>query len=264
MDVSRISACSYPLQKQDLEYTFRVISEAGFRKVDLLARMPHFSVSDPTFSLETLKGLSRQYRLRVANIGSYCGQGFSSPSEADRRAAMEDLRKTLDTAQELGARSIRVTPGDGKRSSLDALVPHFREAAEHAEKVGISMGIENHGGEISGDPEACAEIARKVGSKRFGVLYEPANLMAAGVDYRKAWETFREHVVHVHIKDGAYNRDGKWERVMLGDGVIDLRWVWDRMEGLGYTGDYALEFEVGHIEPVETGYRKWYEVWEKA
>ena len=37
------------------------------------------------------------------------------------------------------------------------------------------MGIENHGGAISGNPEACAELYDKVGSKYAGVLYEPCN-----------------------------------------------------------------------------------------
>ena len=97
------------------------------------------------------------------------------------------------------------------------MAPHFKEAAEYAEKLDIYMGIENHGGEISGNPKACREISEKVGSKYFGILYEPSNLMAAGVDYKEAYEAFKDHIVHVHIKDGAYNDEGKWERTMLGD-----------------------------------------------
>jgi hypothetical protein len=50
---------------------------------------------------------------------------------------------------------------------------------------------------------------------------------------------------------------------MLGDGVLDLQWIWDRMEATGYAGDYALEFELPD-ESVETGYAKWYQVWEGA
>ena len=87
--------------------------------------------------------------------------------------------------------------------------------------------------------------------------------MAAGVEYKPAFEVFKDHIVHVHIKDGNYNAEGKWERCMLGDGVIDYHWVWDQVEALGYDRDYALEFEVGNIEPVETGYRKLYETWKK-
>ena len=171
-------------------------------------------------------------------------------------------RATLEAAKRLGARTIRVSPGTGKRDEIDRLVPYFKDAAEIAERDGIWMGIENHGSELSGNPEACLEISEKIGSKHFGILYEPSNLMAANVDYKEAFDIFKDHIVHVHIKDGNYNPDGKWERCMLGDGVIDVQWVWDSVEALGYTGEYALEFEVGKIEPVESGYSKWRRYWE--
>ena len=107
-------------------------------------------------------------------------------------------------------------------------------------------------------------LHRRWGRSFSGFYTKPSNLMAGNVDYKEAFEVFRDHIVHVHIKDGRYNDDGKWERTMLGDGVIDIHWVWDRVESTGYDGDYGLEFEVGNIEPVETGYRKWYETWRDA
>ena len=261
MDISRVSACTFPLKETDLGYTFKVIADAGFKKVDLLARMPHFSVTDPEYSLDELRRVCETYDLQVANIGAYCGRDFSAETQEKRDAAMDEMRKTLEVAKEFGSKSIRVAPGNGKRAVLDDLVPYFKESAELAEKLDVYMGIENHGTEISGNPEACLEISEKVGSKHFGILYEPCNLMQAGVEYKPAFEVFKGHIVHVHIKDGNYNAEGKWERTMLGDGIIDVGWVWDQVEGLGYDRDYALEFEVGNIEPVETGYRKWYETW---
>ena len=264
MDVTRISACSFPLRERGLDETFRVIAEAGFDKIDLLGRVPHFSVTDPDYDMDALGRACDKYGVALANIGSYCGRDFVADSEDVRRAAIDELKKTLDVGKAFGAKSIRIVPGDGKRASIDALLPQFRDAAEYAEKLGIYMGIENHGSEISGDPAACRELCEKVGSKYFGILYEPCNLMAAGTDYKSAFDVFKDHIVHVHIKDGDYNSEGQWERCMLGDGIIDYRWVWNQVEALGYDRDYALEFEVGHIEPVETGYRKWYETWKKA
>jgi hypothetical protein len=78
MDVTRISACSYPLREKDLDYTFQVISEAGFDRVDLVGRMPHFSVTDPAYCLDTLRLMCDKYGMSVANIGSYCGKDFYS------------------------------------------------------------------------------------------------------------------------------------------------------------------------------------------
>jgi sugar phosphate isomerase/epimerase len=263
MDVSRVSACSFPLKEKDLDYTFKVISEAGFDRIDLVGRMPHFSVTDSAYDIQELRRVVDKYGVGLANIGSYCGRGFSDASQDVRLAAMDEMKKTLDVAKEFGAKSIRIFPGDGTLSALDVVVPYFKESAEYAERVGVYMGIENHGGEISGNPEACKEISEKVGSPYFGILYEPCNLMAEGTEYKSAFETFKDHIVHVHVKDGKYNAEGKWERCMLGDGVIDYKWVWDHVEALGYDRDYALEFEVGNIEPVETGYKKWLDTWAK-
>jgi len=261
MDLDRLTACTFPLREKPLDETFSVIKEAGFDQVDLLARMPHFSVTDPEYSLDELEAQCDRHGIRIANLGAYCGRGFSAEEEDVRDAAMEEMKLTLDAAKRFGARTVRVAPGNGKRSEIGALVPLFRESAEIAEDIGVFLGIENHGSEISGNPEACLEICQKVGSRHFGILYEPCNLMATGTDYKEALDILQDYVVHVHVKDGAYGEDGKWARTMLGEGEIDYLWVYDQVEEAGYSGEYALEYEVPQIEAVETGYKKWRDYW---
>ena len=78
----------------------------------------------------------------------------------------------------------------------------------------------------------------------FGVLYDPCNLMQAGTDYRRALSEFGPHITHVHFKHGRPSADGTWERCGLGQGVIDFTWLISELETLGYTGDYAVEFEL--------------------
>ncbi len=78
MNADRLSACTNPLREQPLEYTFRVIKEAGYDQVDLLARMPHFSVTDPDYDVVNLERCCEDHGIRVANLGSYCGRGFSA------------------------------------------------------------------------------------------------------------------------------------------------------------------------------------------
>jgi sugar phosphate isomerase/epimerase len=77
------------------------------------------------------------------------------------------------------------------------------------------------------------------------------------VDYRAAWETFHDRVVHVHLKDGRTGADGKWARVHLGEGEIDAPWLLRELDRAGYSGDIALEYEVNEIEPPETGLARW-------
>ncbi len=102
---------------------------------------------------------------------------------------MREMELTLEAAKRFGARTVRVVPGNGKREEIDTLVPPFQQSAEMAEAIGVYLGIENHGTEISGNPEVCLEICQKVGSEHFGILYEPCNLMATGTDYKEAFDS---------------------------------------------------------------------------
>ena len=259
MDTSRASACTYGLREKSVEYALHVVAGAGFSKVDLWGGMPHFSTDESEFDVDKLMEIASGYGLQIANIGSYCGRRFSSDSSEEVQRELRGAKKTIDIAQKLGARSIRIVPGGGEREDVDKIVPHFKEAAKYAESKGVYMGFENHGGAISGDPDVCAELCEKVGSKHFGVLYEPCNLMHCGVDYKEAFAKFCQHITHAHIKDTAPQSDGKLKTVMLGDGIIDVAWVAENLDGAGYTGDLALEYEVSHIEPIETGLTKWFQ-----
>jgi sugar phosphate isomerase/epimerase len=263
MDLERISCCTIPLRDRDPEYAFGVIAKAGFTKVDLLGRMPHFDLSDPAYDFDAVMAAADRFGLRIANIGSYCGGDFVSDDEEAREQALAETKAVLDAAALCGARSIRTRPGLPEDAAMiDRMVPYYQRAAEYAAKKGVYMGIENHGGPISGNPELCAELFHKVGNPYAGILYEPCNLASAGVDYKRGFEVMRDYITHVHIKD-AYPIDGKMTRVWLGTGAIDFRWVVASVEGLGYEGDYALEYEI-HDEAPETGLAKWLDWFQKT
>jgi sugar phosphate isomerase/epimerase len=262
MDIDRISCCTYPLRDRDPGYTLRVIAEAGYKKVDLLGRMPHFDLTDPAYDFGRVISLAERLGLRIANLGSYCGDDFASEDPEAREQALAETKAVIDAAAHCGARSIRIRAGRPEDPALiDRMVPYYQRAAEHAEARGVYMGIENHGGPISGNPALCAELFRRVGSPYAGVLYEPCNLAVAGEDYQRAFEVMKDYVTHVHIKD-TYEIDGRMRFVWLGTGVIDFRWVVANLEGIGYGGDLAIEYEVD-VEPPETGVAKWLDWFQK-
>ena len=186
-----------------------------------------------------------------------------SDDEGERERSLTEMKAVIDAAAACGARSIRTRPGHPEEPALiDRIVPYYQRSAEYAEAKGVYLGIENHGGAISGNPELCAELFDRVGSKYAGVLYEPSNLEQAGVDYKRAFEVMKGHITHVHCKD-CYEINGKMERVWLGTGKIDYRWVISGLDGVGYDGDFALEYEVD-VEPPETALAKWLDWFSKV
>jgi sugar phosphate isomerase/epimerase len=257
MDIERISACTYPMREKPYDYALRVLADAGVYRADLWGREPHFPELPTDEQLSAIEEASEATGVAIANLGTYPGHDFSSDDPDERQADLEKMHVTIDAAQRLGCLSIRVMPGKGEDPSIiDEIAPLMAESAEHAAQAGIYLGMENHRGSIAGNPRHALQLCEAVGNEHFGVLYEPCNLWHAGVDYREAFEVFSDWIVHVHIKDGRRTDDG-FERVHLGEGDVDAEWVVNALEGIGYEGDYALEYEIPDVEPVETGLAKW-------
>jgi len=233
-----------------------IIAEAGFRKVDLLGRMPHLSLNPEECDLAEIKDAAKIRGLQVANLGTYVGKGFASEDASTQERELIQVKRAIEAADFFGARSIRVTAGNDDPACMDRIVPWFQRAAEYAAEKQVGMGFETHGGGISGNPQLSADLSAKVGSPFFGVLYDPCNLMKDGTDYRVALWTMRDHIIHVHFKDAAVT-DAGVGLTMLGKGQIDFAWIVGQLDAWGYDGDLALEYEL-EAEPPETALKKWY------
>ena len=283
MDMSRVSVCSIALIHHPLEKAVEIIAAAGYKKVDLLEKYPHLSLFPDECDPAAVKATVEAHGLQIANLGTYVGGGqagrgaqwlihgfqdsslgkftscgFSSDDPAELETELDQVRRAIDLAVFFGARSMRYFTGNDDPSTLDKMVPWFQQCAEYAAEKNMYMGLENHGDGIAGQPELCVELAEKVGSPYLGVLYEPHNLVAeGGVDYRSALEIMKDHIVHVHFKDGAPTDEG-FGLTLMGEGEIDFPWIMEQLDAIGYDGDIALEYEV-ETEPPETGIKQFYE-----
>ncbi len=254
MELNRISGCTYPVRNEPLEYTFGLFAGAGYRKIDLWGGPPNYSNDPEECDILGLKGAAAGFGLSIANLGTYPGRKLL---DVGYEAELREMHRAIDNAVLLGSRSIRVSPGYGEDASIiPYLIGYFEESAAYAAEGDIFLGMENHQGSIAADPDNIMRLVDAVGSSHFGILYEPANLMACRVDYKSAYEKFAGHVTHVHVKDSRWDGD-RYERTMLGEGEVDLEWLVRTLEADGYEGDYALEFEIEERVPVEQGLPAW-------
>ena len=263
MDLARFTTCTYPLRELPFAAAFGQLAATGLTRLDVWGRAPHFSADPAECEPAAFVAAAAAAGVTIANLGTYCGHDFDATDAAMLDAEHAKTRATIDLAQRFGCRSIRVLPGHGEDPALiDQVAPHFREAAAYAETRGIYLGMENHGGSLAGDPKLALRLSELVGSRHFGVLYEPCNLLHAGVDYRAAFATFKDWITHVHLKDLKVTAAGA-ERCHLGEGDVDVRWCLDQLGELGYDGDFALEYEICDLEPLDTGLVKWREYVER-
>ncbi len=256
MQQERMSACTYWVRERPLDETFALFSKAGFKKIDLWGGLPNFSLNPAECDVASLQTAAAAAGVRIANLGTYPGKKLLSPDPAEAKAETAVMRRAIDIAAELGARSIRVCPAHGEDTSIvERLVPFFKESAAYAATKRVYLGMENHEGSIARFPTVCADLIDRVGSPWFGVLFEPCNLLACKEDYKEAYRILAGKVTHVHVKDGHWV-DGRFERVALGKGDIDIPWLLEALARDGYKGDFALEYEMDD-PPIERGLPEW-------
>lgn len=257
MDVTRASCCTYALVHRPVDETIKIVAEAGFKKIDLLGQAPHLSLDPAETDPAKIKTLAQTHGLWIANLGTYVGGGFTNPDPAIQTREFARVQRAIDLAVFLGARSIRffrVSAAEDDAAFLERLALWGKRCAEYAAEKKILLGIENHGGAITGSPEMLKRLFDQIGSPYLGLLYDPCNYVQKNVDYRAALESLKDHLVHVHLKDAV--SAPAFQRVMLGAGEIDFRWIVERLDALGYRGDFALEYELTE-PPAEQGLAQW-------
>lgn len=264
MDIlSRLSATTFPFMKVSLDETLGILRNAGFRNVDLIGRAPHLSLNPAETDPRVVLEISKKRGVAIANLATYVGAGFASDDPAEQQKEFDDTIRAIDLAEILGARTVRGfrSPKYDHAKDIPKIAPQIRKCADYAGARNVYLCMENHGGEISGVPEKCRELCEKVGSKYFGVLYDPCNLLTKGADYKTGFEVMKDHIVHVHIKDGT-KENASQKTTMLGQGLVDCKWIVEKLEGIGYKGHYTLEYEVETV-PAEAGLKTWYETFRR-
>jgi len=266
-----LSVCTIALRTRSSEEAFRLLARLGYKNLDVLAygKQAHFSKAMDKEQRRKIMNLAKSQGLRMVSLAGSVGDKFNSDVEAERRQEVQEVQDEINLAVEAGASVIRFSPGAGTDFDkiMSRSIPHIKKAAAYAEKKKIRMGMENHGGSISGNAEQAAALCRAIGSKWLGVIYEPGNLLGINRDYKKDLETQKDYVVHVHLKDGYAHFFGQKDDgfapqrlycTLFGKGQLDIPWIMEQLGAIGYDQFVSVEYEgcwhpEYHLPPDEEG-----------
>jgi len=145
----------------------------------------------------------------------------------------------------LGAPAIRIFAGtqpkdDSWPATLDRCAAACQRVCQYAEKKGVWMALENHGG-VTAKAEGLLEIVRKVNSPYFGVNFDCGNFRSTSDPYAEL-AAIAPYAVNAQLKVDIYP-DGKHQET-------DLERVLKILRDAGYSGWVALEYEASE-EPKE-------------
>ena len=186
------------------------------------------------------------------SVSSLCRGGFFPAATAtERRARIDDTRRAIDEAAELGTDVLVLVCGPAPDRDLEAARTMVVDAIEallpDAERTGVKLGVEALHPTYTGDRSVVVTLGQANGiAERF-----PRGLVGVVVDVYHVWwdpcihEEIRRaagRILGYHVSDWLVPPpDPLMGRGLMGDGVIDLPKLRASVEAAGYLGPIEVE-----------------------
>lgn len=122
------------------------LEKLGIGNVEVWSK--HFPEPSEAYGLK-LRAAAAKTGARIINVQlDEPPFDLSSPDLSKRRTCLEATRKWMDLAAACGAPSLRANTGGRPDETFDlqTTADSFRQLAEHGEKIGVKILVENHGG----------------------------------------------------------------------------------------------------------------------
>ncbi len=232
------------------EEYFEFAAEVGFKRMDLgcstPANFPHTFTPD---RIRRVRALGKQYDIKYGlHTSSFVNTAEIMPRV--REASEEHLLEYIRLTKEIGAEYCVIHCGYHFSQYMDtvweSLFKTLRAAVGLAEELDMLLVIENMNA-VHPDSEIVylgvtieelEKVFKAVQSPYLGLALDlaHANLLPGRID---PWiEAFPEKIFHLHISDN----DGVLDRHLpVGDGIINFRDVFQKLDGIGFKGTGTLE-----------------------
>ena len=156
-----------------------------FDFIDLAADLPldaveltsyYFAETTDAY-LDKLRDHAAKKKLAISGVP--VGNSFTSKDDAKRAVEVQKVKDWTARAAKLGAKTVRIFAGNlEKGETLDQaqkrVVDAVNECCATAEKAGILLALENHGG-ITDTPEHLLDLVKPVNSPALGVNIDTGN-----------------------------------------------------------------------------------------
>jgi sugar phosphate isomerase/epimerase len=130
---------------------------------------------------EKLKAYAAKKKLTISGVP--VGNNFCLKDDTKRKAEIQKVKDWTERAAKVGAQTVRIfagnlEKGDTLEEAQKRVVAAMNECCEVAEKLGIYLALENHGG-ITDTPEHLLDLVKPVKSKALGVNVDTGNFHTA-------------------------------------------------------------------------------------
>ena len=247
--------------KDEINIKLSWAKENGFNDLEIGGRnIEYFAM---------LKDAKKKYELNIVAL-NFCFN-FLINNQKEQIEYINDLKKIITIAREIGAKVVVTATGRNPEMNLDSNLNLYKEIftpiVEFAEKEEIKLAFENSAflgryrgfpiGNIATSPFMWEKIFKILPSKNVGLTLDPSHLIWQFINPYRAIKDFSKYIIHVHAKDteilseklsfsGSLD-DGSWHRNRL-PGFGEINWSKFISLLIEYNYDGLLSIET--IDPI--------------
>jgi L-ribulose-5-phosphate 3-epimerase len=226
-----LGACDWSIGPRMSPETFDIARKIGLQglQVSYNTTKDEMGLSHPE-TLRAIREASVRSGIKIAGLA--LGELNRTPYKSEARTE-EWVWKSIDAAKALDAPVILLAFfGNGELRDDQAgqknVIARLKQVAPHAEKQGITLGIESY---LSARQHL--NIMDAVGSKAVKVYYDSRNSADAGYDiYQEIPMLGKDRICELHMKENGFR---------LGEGTIDWPRVAVLLKKMGYQGWMQIE-----------------------
>ena len=248
-----ISIWSFP--NQPLKDSFKLAKDAGFDGVEVaLDEVGEIALDTSDEALLEIKRQAHEAGIELYSVASglYWSYWLNSDCEAEREKAKSIVRRQLEVAKILGCDTILVIPGTvnaefaapGRvidyKTTYERSLAAIKELAPYAEKLGVSIGLENVWNKFLNSPMEMSDFIDKVGSPFVGSYFDVGNVVFNG--FPEHWiRALGNKIKKIHFKDYRVAAGGLHGFVDLLAGDVNYPEVMKALDEIGYDGWVSAE-----------------------
>lgn len=182
----KLSLAAYSLRqfldlKKPTMTLFEFIDYAAELPVDAVELTSYFWAETTDAYADKVRDHAAKKKLAVSGIP--VGNNFCLKDDEKRKAEIQKVKDWTQRAAKVGAKTVRIfagnlEKGDTLEEAQKRVVAAINECCEVAEKAGVMLALENHGG-ITDTPEHLLELVKPVKSAALGVNIDTGNFHTA-------------------------------------------------------------------------------------
>ncbi len=245
MKPGQIAINSVSTAHPSFEETLKAYADAGFRQVEFVIPQIKKWMQAKNRTAAEGNALLQEYNLR--GVGGFEAGIEVFSDEASRKKNHELLINNGKLLAELGG-GVMVIGTDGpKQPSVEALDTIGKTIRDVTDAIpdSVAIAVEFNWSPIVKSIRSAKKVVDAANHPRVGILFDPAHYHCTSSKFEDLTEDVVKKILHVHVDD-MRDKPGELsncnsDRVLPGEGTLNLKELFGRIEKFGYTGLFSIE-----------------------